>query len=107
MFNITHAAHAEYRVTDLGRARAFYVDAFGLIEIDRDPERVYLGGLEERDKFSLVLRQAQSAGLGHMAFHAGSPDDLEALARLHAARGLPARWVEAGSAERGQGRALR
>jgi catechol 2,3-dioxygenase len=107
MFNITHAAHAEYRVTDLGRARAFYVDALGLLEIDRDAERIYLGGLEERDKFSLVLRQAQSAGLGHIAFHVRTPDDLKALARLHETRGLPVRWVESGSIERGQGRALR
>jgi catechol 2,3-dioxygenase len=107
MFNITHAAHAEYRVTDLGRARAFYVDALGLLEVDRDAERLYLGGLEERDKYSLVLRQAHSGGLGHMAFHVGSPDDLQALARLHASRGLPLRWVEAGAVERGQGRALR
>jgi catechol 2,3-dioxygenase len=107
MFNITHAAHAEFRVTDLGRARAFYVEALGLLEVDRDAERLYLGGLEERDKYSLVLRQSTSAGLGHIAFHVGSPDDLEALARLHAARGLPVRWVEAGTVERGQGRALR
>ncbi len=107
MFNITHAAHAEYRVTDLGRARAFYVDALGMIETDRDAERLYLGGLEERDKFSLILRQAAVPGLGHMAFHVASPDDLEALARLHAERGLPLRWIEAEATERGQGRALR
>ena len=107
MFNITHAAHIEYRVTDLGRARAFYVDALGLIEVDHDAQRLYLGGLEERDKYSLILRQAGSAGLGHMAFHVGSADDLQALARLHAAHGLPVRWVEAGSVELGQGRALR
>jgi catechol 2,3-dioxygenase len=107
VFNITHAAHAEYRVTDLGRARAFYVDALGLMEIDRDAGCLYLGGLEERDKYGLVLRLAPSAGVGHMAFHVASPDDLEALARLHASAGLPVRWVEAGATERGQGRALR
>jgi len=107
MFNITHAAHAEYRVTDLGRARAFYVDALGLVEVERDARCLYLGGLEERDKYSLVLRLAPSAGVGHMAFHVSSPDDLEALARLHAAAGLPLRWMEAGASERGQGRALR
>lgn len=106
-FNITRAAHAEYRVTDLGRARAFYVDALGLLEVDHDAERLYLGGLEERDKYSLVLRRAQSPGVGHLAFRVAAPDDLDALARLHAAHGLPVRWVEAGSVEAGQGRALR
>jgi catechol 2,3-dioxygenase len=106
-FNITRAAHAEYRVTDLGRARAFYVDALGLVETDRDAERLYLGGLEERDKYSLVLRRAESAGLGHLAFRVAQAEDLEALSALHAAHGLPVRWMEAGRAERGQGRALR
>jgi len=106
-FNITRAAHAEFRVTDLGRARAFYVDALGLVETDRDADRLYLGGMEERDKYSLVLRRADGPGLGHLAFRVAAPEDLEALARLHAEHGLPARWVEPGQAERGQGRALR
>ena len=35
-FNITRAAHAEIRVTDLDRARAFYVDTLGMIDTDRD-----------------------------------------------------------------------
>jgi catechol 2,3-dioxygenase len=106
-FNITRAAHAEYRVTDLGRARAFYVDALGLTETDRDAEHIYLGGLEERDKYSLVLRRAPSAGVGHLAFRVAAPSDLDALAALHAAHSLPTRWVEPGSLERGQGLALR
>jgi 3,4-dihydroxyphenylacetate 2,3-dioxygenase len=106
-FNITRAAHAEFRVTDLGRARAFYVDALGLVETDRDGDRLYLGGMEERDKYSLVLRRADSPGLGHLAFRVAAPEDLEALARLHAEHGLPMVWVEPGQAERGQGRALR
>ncbi len=106
-FNITRAAHAEYRVTDLGRARAFYVDALGLIETGRDDDCLYLGGLEERDQYSLVLRRAPSPGAGHLAFRVVAPDDLDALAALHAANNLPLRWIEPDSLERGQGRALR
>lgn len=106
-FNITRAAHAEFRVTDLGRARAFYVDALGFIEVDSSPERLYLGGLEERDKYGLVLTLAASPGVSHIAFRVAAQGDLEALAALHAAHGLPVRWVEADSDERGQGRALR
>src|SRR5687768_2368356 len=76
-FNITRCAHAEFRVTDLEAARVFYVDALGMIETDRDAERIYLGGLEERDKYSLILRKSESGGLSHIAFRVAAPDDLE------------------------------
>jgi 3,4-dihydroxyphenylacetate 2,3-dioxygenase len=78
-----------------------------MVEVDADAERLYLGGLEERDQFSLVLRRAPTPGLGHLAFHVAAPEDLEALARLHAAHGLPCQWLAPGQFERGQGRALR
>jgi 3,4-dihydroxyphenylacetate 2,3-dioxygenase len=106
-FNITRAAHAEYRVTDLGRARAFYVDALGFIEVDHDAEHIYLGGLEERDQYCLILRRAVSPGLGHMAMRVADPDDLERLERVYRRQGLPTRWVEAHTLEPAQGRALR
>ncbi len=106
-FNITRAAHAEYRVTDLGRARAFYVDALGFIEVDRDADHLYLGGLEERDQYSLVLRRAESPGVGHLALRVADPDDLDRLERVYQQHGLPTRWVAAHTLEPAQGRALR
>ncbi|MFQ5576787.1 MAG: 3,4-dihydroxyphenylacetate 2,3-dioxygenase [Anaerolineae bacterium] len=106
-FNITRVGHAEIRVTDLERARAFYVDALGMIEVDRAKDCLYLGGLEERDKYSLLLRRAKSGGVGHIAFRVAAPDDLERLEAVHRDHGLPTRWVEANTLEAGQGRALR
>lgn len=106
-FNITRVGHAEYRVTDLGRARAFYVDALGLQEVDADAECIYLGGLEERDRYSLILRRADSGGVGHLAFRVANADDLDALADIYEKEGLPTRWIEADTLEPGQGRALR
>ncbi len=105
-YSITRAAHIEFRVTDLGRARAFYVDILGFIETARDAERIYLGGLEERDLYSLVLRKAESSGVGHIAFRVSNPDDLPKLAALYEQHGCPTRWIDAGK-EQGQGRALR
>jgi len=106
-FNITRVGHAEIRVTDLGRARAFYVDALGLLEIDKDDAHIYLGGMEERDKYCLLLRKAESGGIGHLAFRVAGPDDLGQVARVYEEHGLPTRWIEPNALERGQGRALR
>jgi 3,4-dihydroxyphenylacetate 2,3-dioxygenase len=103
---IIRSAHGEYRVTDLERARAFYVDALGFVETERTAGALYLRGLEERDHHSLVLRRAESAGAGHLAFRVSSPDDLERLARYFIGDGLTPRWVEEGQ-EPGQGLALR
>ncbi len=104
--DILRLGHVEYRVTDLGRARAFYVDLLGFVETGRDRTRLYLRGLEERDHHSLVLRRASAPGVSHFAFRVAAPDDLERLHHRCAGRGLPTRWIEAGE-EEGQGRALR
>ena len=106
-FNITRAAHAEIRVTNFDKARQFYVEALGMLEIDSDKERIYLGGFEERDKYSLILRKADSPGIGHIAFRVAEEEDLDKLAALHKEHDLPVKWIEANSIEKGQGRALR
>jgi 3,4-dihydroxyphenylacetate 2,3-dioxygenase len=106
-FNITRCAHAEFRVTDLGRARAFYVDALGMLEIASDRDHLYLGGYEERDKYSLILRKADSPGVGHIAFRVAEEDDLDKLERVYQDAGLPTLWIEANSLEPAQGKALR
>ena len=104
--NIIRAAHGEYRVSDLERSRAFYVDVLGFVETERTINALYLRGLEERDHHSLVLRRAESPGAGHLAFRVGSEDDLDRLHRFFELDGLLPRWVPAGQ-EPGQGRALR
>jgi len=103
--DVLRAAHTELFVSDLGRARAFYVDLLGLVETACDDERLYLRGLEEREHHSLVLRGGRAGGAGHIAFRVGAPDDLDRLARLAQRDSLPCRWVE--GEEEGQGRALR
>lgn len=105
-FNILRTGHIEYRVTDLERSRAFYVDLLGFVVTEQLGDRLYLRCLEDWEHHSLILRQAESAGVGHFAYRVAGNDDLEELRRLAEARDLPWRWVEPDE-ERGQGRALR
>ncbi len=104
--SITRAAHLEFRVTDIERARTFYVDLLGFVETGRDAQRIYLGGLEERDLYSLVLRKAESPGVGHIAFRVSDPDDLEKLAKLYQEHRCAVKRMDRGI-EEGQGYAVR
>lgn len=105
-FDIVRTAHVELRVRDLARAHAFYVGTLGFIETERDEQALYLRGLEERHHHSLVLRRAESPGLGHIGFRVAHREDLEKAGAFFAARGDPLKWLEGGM-EKGQGRALR
>lgn len=105
-FNILKTGHAELRVTDLERAREFYVDLLGFVETEQRGDRLFLRCLEDWEHHSLILRKTDSPGLAHIGYRVESEEDLDALYRLARDRGLSARWVEPDE-EPGQGRALR
>ncbi len=103
---ILRAGHIVFRATDLGRARAFYVDLLGFVETAADRNALYLRGLEETEHHSLVLARAAAPGVSHIAFKVATADDLEQIQAGCRDAGLPWRWVSEGE-EQGQGRALR
>jgi catechol 2,3-dioxygenase-like lactoylglutathione lyase family enzyme len=104
--NILRTAHAEFRVTDLDATKHFYVDALGFLLIREDHDRLYLGCMEERDLYSLVLRKSDKPGLSHLAFRVEKESDLDELAKLAEADKLKTRWLKSGE-ELGVERALR
>ena len=104
-FNIVRAAHAEYVVTDLAKARAFYVDLLGFVLSEETSDALYLRGYEERLHHSLVLRLGPTPAVDHVAFRVASPGDLDLLQRFYDALECPVRWVTA--KEAGQDQALR
>lgn len=103
---IVRGSHGEFRVTDLERARHFYVDLLGFIETGRTSNALYLRGYEDRDHHNLILRLDDSPGAGPMAFRVHNDDDLDRLERYFIDKGLPVRRVEPDK-EPGQGRAVR
>ncbi len=103
--NIQSLGHVEFCVTDLERTRDFYVDLIGLHETERDRDRVYLRGTEGREHHSLVLRKADSPGVGHIAFRVQDEASMTDMDARFKALGLQTSWVE--GEELGQGRALR
>lgn len=66
---VLRPGHAQIRVLDLDEGVRHYRDVLGLVETGRDEQgRVYLKCWDERDHNSIVLRQADRAGLDFLGF---------------------------------------
>ena len=79
---VLRPGHMQIRVLDINEAVGFYRDVLGLEEMGRDPAgRVYLRAWDERDHHSIILRQADQAGMDFMAFKV---DSVATLNRLEA-----------------------
>ncbi|MGA8942178.1 MAG: 3,4-dihydroxyphenylacetate 2,3-dioxygenase [Thermoactinomyces sp.] len=104
--NIIRLHHVNINVTDLEKARHFYVEGLGMIETEADENNIYLRGLDDGNHHCLVLTQAERPSLNHLAYRVAKDDDLDKLEKLFMEEGLPFRWLEEGE-ERGQGRAIR
>jgi catechol 2,3-dioxygenase len=94
---IMRPGHIQLRVLNMDEALQHYVDLMGLIEMDRDERgRVYLKGWTEVDKYSVVLREAEQAGMDFVGFKCL---DEAALDRLNAdlqAAGVATEEIPAG-----------
>ncbi len=79
---VLRPGHAQIRVLDLDEGVHHYRDVLGLVETGRDAQgRVYLKAWDERDHHSVILRQADEAGIDFFGFKvldAATLDQLEA-----------------------------
>jgi catechol 2,3-dioxygenase len=104
---ILRLSHVEIRVPDLELATAYYTEVLGLLETDREPERVALKCWDEQQHHSVILRYAPTYGLESLGFKLQDPDDLDALqARLEEAR-VAAKRFAAGELGPGAGETVR
>jgi 3,4-dihydroxyphenylacetate 2,3-dioxygenase len=103
---IARLAHADIATTDLERARSFYVDVLGFEIHQADADALYLRASAEFDVWSLKVTHDEGPGLISFGLRVDDPGDLEALARLHAERGLPYRELPPGNLP-GRGAGLR
>jgi catechol 2,3-dioxygenase len=69
MTGVLRPGHAQIRMLDLEEGVRFYKDVLGLVQTGQDAQgRVYFKGWDERDHHSLVLRQADRAGIDFFGF---------------------------------------
>ena len=77
---VMRPGHVQLRVLDMDEAVKHYRDLLGLIETNRDASgRVYLKGWTEVDKFSVVLREADTPGIDFMGFKVRDEATLDSL----------------------------
>ena len=66
---VTRPGHIQLRVLDLDESVRFYTEVLGLVETGRDASgRVYLKTFQERDHSSVILREADTAGMDFIGF---------------------------------------
>ena len=99
MTGVLRPGHVQLRVLDMAASVKHYAEVIGLWETARDAEgRVYLKAWDEHDHHSVVLREADEAGMDFMGFRVDSPATLKKLADDVKASGLctDLKWIEAG-----------
>lgn len=93
-FNIVRLSHVTYRVTDLKKSRAFYVDTLGLQVTEENDDRIYLRAMEERGHHCIVLERSDTPSVGVLGFKLYDTPDLDKAHDYFAGRGLPVEWVD-------------
>ncbi|WP_068636202.1 catechol 2,3-dioxygenase [Thauera butanivorans] len=80
MTGVLRPGHISLRVLDLEEGIHFYRDVLGLVETGRDEQgRVYFKAWDEREHNSVLIREADSAGIDFFAFKVADKATLDKL----------------------------
>ena len=101
---LSSIAHVELETPDLDASTAYARDILGLDVVDETGDSVYLRCWGDYYLYSLVLTAASEPGLGHAAWRAEGPEQMEEAIRRIEASGTQGEWLEESV---GHGRAYR
>ncbi|MCK6409319.1 MAG: catechol 2,3-dioxygenase [Thauera sp.] len=97
MTGVLRPGHISLRVLDLEEGVNFYKNTLGLVETGRDAQgRVYFKAWDEREHNSVLIRQADSAGVDFFAFKVADKATLDKLDGDLQAFGLKTERIPAG-----------
>jgi catechol 2,3-dioxygenase len=102
IFDVAHLAHVELLTPDREETVSFFKDLLGMEETERSARSAYLRGYEEQYHHSLKVTAARTAGLGHVAWRARTPQALQRRVAAIEATGLGRGWS---NGDLGHGRA--
>ncbi|WP_374475403.1 catechol 2,3-dioxygenase [Zoogloea sp.] len=94
---VMRPGHIQLRVLDLEESVDFYRQVLGLVETGRDSAgRVYFKAWDERDHHSVILREADRAGMDYIGFKVRNRATLEQLEGDLQAFGVATERIAAG-----------
>jgi len=95
--DIVRSAYIELVVTDLARARAWWVDLIGFHVQHEQDRALYLRGYEEFVHHSVVLREGRVAACERMGFRVRTADDLDRAELFYKERGCEVQRMPEGT----------
>jgi catechol 2,3-dioxygenase len=94
--DIVRAAYAELVVTDLEKARWFWVYLLGFVLTEETDDALYLRGYDELTHHNLILREGPEPAAGRLAYRVRTAADLDLAEAFYAGLGLRTERVPAG-----------
>jgi catechol 2,3-dioxygenase len=89
--DIVRSAYYEIVVTDLARAREFYVDILNLVVTEEDENTLYLRTFEEFIHHNLVIRRGPIAAMAAMCYRVRTQEDVDKAERYYKELGCEVR----------------
>ena len=97
MTGVLRPGHAQIRVLDLDESIKWYTDVMGLVPMGKDSQgRAYFKARAERDHNSIILRQADRAGMVFFGLKVRDDATLQALEQKLQAAGVATERMPAG-----------
>ncbi len=95
--DIVRSAYAELIVTDLARARWFWVDVLGFVVSESRPGVLYLRGYDELTHHNVILTEGTEAAAGRLGFRVRTPGDLDRAVEFYDRLGCRTARLPAGN----------
>lgn len=97
MTGVLRPGFVQIRVLDMAAALTHYCDRIGLFEVSREADgRVYLHAMDEFDRHSVILREADAPGMDVMGFKVREDADLDRFEERLKGVGMEVEHVPAG-----------
>lgn len=93
MTDFAHIAHVELFTPKLHESVQFFYDSMGMEIVKQTEGKVYMRCWGDYEQYSLILTQADEAGVGHTAFRMNSEEALEKRVQFIEEANVRGQWI--------------